>query len=183
MDGRPEVAAAARIGHAVVLPPGPVLGPARTEPATLSFGVDHGPFALDIAELNGDGRPDLAVAARFDDRITFLMSAGSVAGWFGPVESPVDRALPLARARFLPNPFHEGTAMDVELDYPAPAVLRIYDAAGRLVATPFSGSLPAGSSALRWDGRDTRGFLVSRGVYYYRLESGTSRARGKIARF
>jgi len=47
--------------------------------------------------------------------------------------------------------------------------LRIYDVAGRLVATLLDDEKLAGVRAVRWDGKDRRGADVASGVYFYRL--------------
>ena len=69
------------------------------------------------------------------------------------------------------NPFRTDARFDLS---PGPgaahAELRIYDAAGRLVAVPFSGRLQGGPRSFIWDGLDGRGQRVARGVYFYRLE-------------
>mgnify|MGYP006319051577 CR=1 FL=1 len=63
-------------------------------------------------------------------------------------------------------------------------LLRIFDAAGRLVATPYEGTPGAGEIAIRWDGRDARGFTVPRGMYFYRLDAeGAASASGKLLRY
>jgi flagellar hook assembly protein FlgD len=51
--------------------------------------------------------------------------------------------------------------------------LRIYDAAGRLVATLLDETKPAGSYKVEWKGRRTDGIDAASGVYFYRLVAGT----------
>ena len=64
----------------------------------------------------------------------------------------------------------------------APSIvgLRIYDAAGRLVAEPMRNSLVSGTVEVRWDGRSMRGGLVAPGNYFYRATSGNEASSGRI---
>jgi flagellar hook assembly protein FlgD len=54
----------------------------------------------------------------------------------------------------------------------------IFDAQGRVVATPASGAFVAGRVELPWDGRDAAGHGVHSGMYYVRVE--TPSASGAI---
>ena len=53
-------------------------------------------------------------------------------------------------------------------------MLTIYDADGRTVKTLLDEVVPAGSTALNWDGRNDAGATVTSGVYFYRLTAGSS---------
>ena len=46
-----------------------------------SYGVGNFPWSVDLGDLNGDGRPDLAVANVLDDSVSVLLNTG---GAFGP---------------------------------------------------------------------------------------------------
>ena len=71
-----------------------------------------------------------------------------------------------------PNPFNPSTSIDFGLKRRAHVSLRIYDAAGRLVATLVEGALPAGRHTAAWDGRGQGGRTAASGVYFYRLRTG-----------
>ena len=47
-----------------------------------------------------------------------------------------------------------------------PAEVSVFDARGRWIRTIARGDYPAGHQAAAWDGRDSRGALVSAGVYF-----------------
>jgi flagellar hook capping protein FlgD len=47
--------------------------------------------------------------------------------------------------------------------------LEVWDAAGRLVATPLAGARPPGRHETVWDSRDFNGRRVAAGIYYYLL--------------
>lgn len=70
-----------------------------------------------------------------------------------------------------PNPFNPSTTLAFELAAPGHARLRVYDAAGRLVATLVDENRGAGRHEIVWDGRDDGGRAVASGVYLYRLDS------------
>jgi hypothetical protein len=72
----------------------------------------------------------------------------------------------------VPNPFNPTTTIAFSIDREAPAVLSIYDVAGRLVRTLVNRRLEAGSYTEAWDGRDASGDEVASGIYFYRLKAG-----------
>jgi len=72
----------------------------------------------------------------------------------------------------VPNPFNPSTTLKFELATAGHARLRVYDTAGRLVATLVDESRAAGHHEDVWDGRDAVGRMCSAGVYLYRLEYG-----------
>ena len=75
-----------------------------------------------------------------------------------------------------PNPFNPATRLDISLPQPEPVVLRIHDAAGRLVRELYSGELPAGTHRFVWDGRGRAGAAVASGVYFARLSTASGQA-------
>lgn len=72
----------------------------------------------------------------------------------------------------LPNPFNPTTEIRFDLSKRVTVSLEIYNVSGQRVRTLSAGSLPAGSHAVTWDGRDDTGTSVSSGVYFYRLQAG-----------
>ncbi len=62
----------------------------------------------------------------------------------------------------------------------AQAEVRVYNLAGRLVATLVQDDFPAGYSSTIWDGRDNAGQSVSSGVYFLRLVSGGHQETRKL---
>jgi len=67
-----------------------------------------------------------------------------------------------------PNPFHGRTTFHFTLPRAAVACLRVYDVAGREVATLIEGPLPAGPHDATWTGAGAAGPLPS-GLYFCRL--------------
>jgi flagellar hook assembly protein FlgD len=76
-----------------------------------------------------------------------------------------------------PNPFNPRTAIRLEMPRAATATLRIYDVAGRAVATLAEGRLEAGAHSFVWDGRAANGIEAASGVYVVEL-----RALGELRR-
>ena len=60
------------------------------------------------------------------------------------------------------------------------ATLRIYDAAGRLVAEPLRNAPVAGRLEVRWNGVDRRGNVVPPGTYFYRATTDGARSSGRF---
>jgi hypothetical protein len=75
-------------------------------------------------------------------------------------------------AAAVPNPFNPMTRLDFEIARSGHVRLRIYDPAGRLVATLVDETLSAGPHHAIWDGRDSSGHQAAAGIYLYRLEIG-----------
>src|SRR5579871_3950171 len=71
----------------------------RTVPGFLSpasFGVDSGPFAVAVADVNGDGKPDLISANHNSNTVSVLLGNGN--GTFQPALNFTTDARPLAIA-------------------------------------------------------------------------------------
>jgi flagellar hook assembly protein FlgD len=79
-----------------------------------------------------------------------------------------------------PNPFSQGTV----ISFSAPTAIRvaidIYNVHGQLVRTVFSGAADAGQHEVAWDGTDSRGARVARGVYFCRMNAGPFSATEKL---
>jgi hypothetical protein len=73
-----------------------------------------------------------------------------------------------------PNPFQGTTVITYALGERQPVSLTVYDIMGARVCELVSGTLPAGSHRVVWDGRDARGQRVASGIYFCRLEAGRS---------
>ncbi len=94
--------------------------------------------------------------------------------------SPSAQVTPLSLDGNYPNPFTTSTV--IKYSVPGHAgngervVVRVYDAAGRLVRTLLDGSKEPGVHVIHWDGRDDASTQVPPGIYFCRLEQeGSSR--------
>ncbi len=70
-----------------------------------------------------------------------------------------------------PNPFSPSTRLRFTLPEAAAATVRVYDVAGRRVATLVDGPVAAGDHELTWDGRDEAGRRLAAGMYLARLDA------------
>lgn len=83
----------------------------------------------------------------------------------GPLHSPI--RLADGRVRF-----------SIDAAFDEPVDLRVYDTAGRLVATPASGVV--GLSEVSWDGIGPDGARAPAGIYFYRIQSPTRSTGGRF---
>ncbi len=157
-----------------------------------------------VADVDGDGDLDIALAA--DDAYVRVVDAdgpaiSGAAPWPGyqgpfhargkyihvplgssdvsgdPIRPAVISLLPAA-----PNPFRFGTTVRFTLPEARAVRIDVFDVTGRRVASPAVGSWPAGAHAVQWDGRDLSGLPVASGVYFMRLEAGSTRQSAKVLR-
>ena len=73
--------------------------------------------------------------------------------------------------RSSPNPAAGAMTFDFDLAHRADVDLDVFDAAGRRVATVYSGARPAGRQSLQWNRRDDQGNTMAAGIYYGRLRA------------
>ncbi len=110
--------------------------------------------------------PSLSLSEGFWARAFFSIASDAPGS---PVTAPafVNELLP-----GFPNPFRDATTFAFGVEQPSPVRFRVFDVAGRRVATLLDEGLPAGRHELRWTGRDDLGRSVASGVYFYRLDIG-----------
>jgi hypothetical protein len=70
-----------------------------------------------------------------------------------------------------PNPFNPLTRIEYALAEPGRVALRVYNLAGRRVATLVDGPVTAGEHIAVWDGRTEGGRRAASGVYFVRMEA------------
>jgi uncharacterized protein (TIGR03118 family) len=74
----------------------------------------------------------------------------------------------------------EPVRFSVTTSQPTFVRLRIFDAAGRMVAEPMPYAQVSGSQLVTWDRRDSNGRMVSPGNYFYRAIAGSKASSGRI---
>jgi flagellar hook assembly protein FlgD len=62
-----------------------------------------------------------------------------------------------------------------------PVRVQIYSAMGRHVRTLDEPATSPGRQAIRFNGTDASGRRLASGIYFYRIEAGSSRAKGRFA--
>jgi len=90
-------------------------------------------------------------------------------GWSGV--DPVPLASGFNLHQNIPNPFNPTTRIDFDLAKSGMVDLRVYDAAGRSVATLLQGHLDAGPHHVTWNGMTAGGAKAASGVYLYVLKT------------
>ncbi|MCK4353482.1 T9SS type A sorting domain-containing protein [candidate division WOR-3 bacterium] len=80
----------------------------------------------------------------------------------------------LFNLRSFPSPFTNSTTIKYTLPRQSMISLSVYDISGRLVRTLISNEKPSGTHVVKWNGKDDYGKPVNSGIYFYRLEAGTS---------
>ncbi len=71
-----------------------------------------------------------------------------------------------------PNPSRGSVEMVAEMPSRGRLRLEVYDVAGRLVARPFDGEVPAGQRVVKWDGRSGGSMATHTGLYFVRMTAG-----------
>lgn len=80
-----------------------------------------------------------------------------------------DTPSPTSLGANYPNPFNPSTTIPFALAREGHVTLRVYDVAGRAVATLVDGVRPAGAHAAHWNGVTDSGRAAATGVYFARL--------------
>jgi len=79
-----------------------------------------------------------------------------------------------------PNPFSQSTTISFTASGEAAVSIDMYNVNGQLVRTVFSGRAEAGEHHIGWDGTDSRGARVARGVYFCRMSTEGFSATEKV---
>ena len=130
-------------------------GAIRTYPT----GTASSPSSIAVADVNGDGRPDI-VTANLSDTAGVLLNTGT----FTPLAATV--GAPAAEVTLFPNPAHDDFAVQLPAAWgAAPARAELRNALGQVVGTRTAAA--AGGATLRFatDG-------LAAGVYVLRVQAG-----------
>lgn len=71
-----------------------------------------------------------------------------------------------------PNPFNPQTVIEYALPYDCKVEITIYNILGQKVRTLASERQEAGYKRVVWDSKNSRGEVVSSGIYFYRIKAG-----------
>jgi len=80
----------------------------------------------------------------------------------------------------VPNPFNPTTTIAYSISEAGLVRLRVYNVRGEMVRTLVVANMPPGEYSMTWDGRDSRGALLSTGIYFVRLEHEVSVETRKV---
>jgi hypothetical protein len=150
-------------------------------PGDKRFLMCSGPFDLApgdsvIISLAVMAAPDRASLLALCDSTQVLYNShlGVTSG--KPVaDKPPARSLSLTSS---PNPFTAMTEIGYQVTVAGPVKLAVYNTLGQRVRILVDRSLPAGSHAARWDGRNDSGQRLPAGVYFYHLSAKDGSAAG-----
>ena len=79
-----------------------------------------------------------------------------------------------------PNPFNPETTISYDLSEDGFVELSVYNMRGEKVTTLIKGNQEAGSYRLNWDGTNRNGEIVSSGIYFLRIASGSYSRTSKM---
>jgi hypothetical protein len=72
-----------------------------------------------------------------------------------------------------PNPFNPTTTIEYNIPNRGNVEIRIFNSVGELIKTLLTTEKDAGNYFVVWDGKNNSGNLVSSGVYFYQIKSGS----------
>jgi hypothetical protein len=72
-----------------------------------------------------------------------------------------------------PNPFNPTTTIEYQLPQRGNVEIKIYNSIGEIIKTLITGEKEAGYYSVVWDGKNDAGNLVTSGVYFYQIKSGS----------
>ncbi len=115
----------------------------------------------------------LQIASHDPDENLYFETVKFVVSLVNVEEEPYAKFIPKATSLLqnFPNPFHASTVIRYSLSEPSHAVLKIYDASGRLVRKLSITDNRSPITEVVWDGRDKFGKKVPSGIYFYRLQT------------
>ena len=118
---------------------------------------------------------DFRSTTNFDIYANRVSAGGSI-----PTDVSKTPAMSLMAGNSYPNPFADETSIEITLSKETQVNVDVFDVAGRRVRTATMGRIAAGTTALRFDGRDHRGQLLPSGLYFYRIKAGNETMTRKV---
>ncbi|GJM43401.1 MAG: hypothetical protein DHS20C21_02430 [Gemmatimonadota bacterium] len=138
-------------------------------------GVYNGSLAFSVRD-----QQDLPGATALDDLVFDLTATvGSPAVGVDPILATVFRT---GLESLAPNPFRSGTAIRFGMASAGLVDLRLFDVSGREVDVLARGSYGAGEHTVDWYGRSGSGAELAPGIYFVRLQAGTTVETRKLVR-
>ncbi|MBU4443648.1 T9SS type A sorting domain-containing protein [bacterium] len=131
--------------------------------------------ALDIGDLDGDGMDHQDIVF-----VTGKTNTGVAPGIFVTEYDATNLGLPpdlsanvpakFALKQNYPNPFNPTTSIAYDLSKSGVVKLAIHNILGQEVRTLVNGHQSAGNYFEMWDGSDDQGYMLTSGIYMYKLE-------------
>jgi hypothetical protein len=134
-------------------------------------------FGLYVDDLDGDGDLDvLATGGSANDLVWYESDLVGIA----EDEYGKEIFCGVLRLSNMPNPFAVRTTFHFHISQPASISITIFDVGGQAVQTLVKPVQQPGHIEMIWDRRDVQGTRVPAGIYFYRVEAGTSYASGHM---
>jgi len=129
-----------------------------------------------FADVNGDGLQDYLAGSYYGDIHYFQRIDGT------QVEPHLLTTIPrsFALGHNYPNPFNPATTIPYDLGESAQIEISIFNVRGQRVKELLDAFQPAGSYAIRWDGKDEKGRALAGGIYFLRMQAGQSQQSVKL---
>jgi hypothetical protein len=108
-----------------------------------------------------------------DTTLTAVISTSDGQSWTKDITVEVAAPTDYKLYNNFPNPFNPSTKIVFDLPKASHVKLVIYDIVGREVALVADADYPAGYTELTWNGINKNGVIVSSGVYFYRVSTGS----------
>ncbi|MCF7919652.1 MAG: T9SS type A sorting domain-containing protein [Candidatus Cloacimonetes bacterium] len=101
---------------------------------------------------------------------------------YGAVPASENDIIDVARIKLqcYPNPFNPQTSIRFELEKTEKVDLRVYNLKGELIKVLKSEVMDAGEHLVNWNGRNSKGNIISSGIYLMSLQAGTVRTGCKV---
>ena len=159
-DGKPDVVVANDTGKCLtILPNTSTAGTPQFGPSVFLH-VGTRVSSVAIADFDGDGGPDLAVAEPDSDRVSIYRNATVVTRIAQQEEIPTEFSL----SQNYPIPFNPRTQIRFQIPEPRHVRLAVYDLLGREVGVLVNERMQPGKYSATFDGSG-----LASGVYFYRV--------------
>ena len=79
-----------------------------------------------------------------------------------------------------PNPFNGQTQIPFTIFNPGNISVNIFDINGRIIKSLFVGYKNAGTTVLKWDGKNNYNEIVSSGIYFYKIKTSNISSTKKL---
>lgn len=138
--------------------------------ARLDYWVGNVPLSVFVADLDGDGDQDLAVATYYSN-VSILFNLTKSPSGVQEIETP-ELPSKFTLSQNYPNPFNPETKIQFSVPRASMVKIEIFNLLGQRVRLLVDQYYPAGNYATSWNGTDNQGGLVATGVYFYRFTAG-----------
>jgi DNA-binding beta-propeller fold protein YncE len=125
-----------------------------------------------LIDIGGDENAEIAMKIAKDINKGKLVTAGVILGDL-PDIAYEPKVFKFGLEQNHPNPFNPTTTIHYEVAQTVHVRLKVYDVAGRLVATLVDGTRTPERYKVDWHGINDGGQSVATGVYFYKLEAGS----------